>query len=137
MNVRQRRRHHNRSSLPHPPLPNMKLIKYTLLPSIPLCIIAILSANPHTWVTSGIHHFYIELLGVITKSLTAAICRRSKRYLVISCFLKASYGALKSKLHSILFYFTADGKYILPKYTSICSSKVVSATKCNFMCYFR
>ena len=25
----------------------------------------ILSANPHTWVTSGIHHFYIELLGVI------------------------------------------------------------------------
>jgi signal transduction histidine kinase len=35
------------------------------LPSIPLCIIAILSANPHTWVTSGIHHFYIELLGVI------------------------------------------------------------------------
>jgi signal transduction histidine kinase len=41
------------------------LIKYTLLPSIPLCIITILSANPHTWVTSGIHHFYIELLGVI------------------------------------------------------------------------
>jgi len=35
------------------------------LPSIPLCIIAILSANPHTWVTSGFHHFYIELLGVI------------------------------------------------------------------------
>ncbi len=35
------------------------------MPSIPLCIIAILSANPHTWVTSGIHHFYIELLGVI------------------------------------------------------------------------
>jgi signal transduction histidine kinase len=25
----------------------------------------ILSAYPHTWVTSGIHHFYIELLGVI------------------------------------------------------------------------
>jgi hypothetical protein len=35
----------------------------------------------------------------------------------------------ESKLHGILFYFTADGKYILPKYTSICSSKVVSATK--------
>ena len=35
------------------------------MPSIPLCIIAILSANPHTWVTSGFHHFYIELLGVI------------------------------------------------------------------------
>lgn len=44
---------------------NETLIKYTLLPSIPLSIIAILSANPNIWVTSAIHHFYIELLGAI------------------------------------------------------------------------
>ena len=41
------------------------LIKYTLVPSIPLSIIAILSANPNTWVASEIHHFYIELIAVI------------------------------------------------------------------------
>ena len=41
------------------------LIKYTLVPSIPLSIIAILSANPNTWRASEIHHFYIELIAVI------------------------------------------------------------------------
>src|ERR687890_1445683 len=41
------------------------LIKYTLVPSIPLSIIAILCINPNTWVASEIHHFYIELFAVI------------------------------------------------------------------------
>ena len=41
------------------------LIKYTLVPSIPLCIIAIISVDSNTWVASEIHHFYIELIAVI------------------------------------------------------------------------
>jgi signal transduction histidine kinase len=47
------------------------LVKYTLVPSIPLSIIAILSFNLSTWVTSEIHHFYIELLAVILAAVLA------------------------------------------------------------------
>jgi hypothetical protein len=47
------------------------LIKYTLVPSIPLSIIAILSINPNTWVTSEVHHFYIELIAVILGAVLA------------------------------------------------------------------
>lgn len=47
------------------------LIKYTLVPSIPLCIIAIISANSSTWVASEIHHFYIELIAVIFAAILA------------------------------------------------------------------
>jgi signal transduction histidine kinase len=45
------------------------LIKYTLVPSIPLAIIAILCINPTTWVLSEIHHFYIELFGVLLAAI--------------------------------------------------------------------
>jgi signal transduction histidine kinase len=45
------------------------LIKYTLVPSIPLSIIAILCVNPGTWVLSEIHHFYIELFAVLLAAI--------------------------------------------------------------------
>ena len=45
------------------------LIKYTLVPVIPLSIIAILSINPNTWVLSEIHHFYIELFAVLLAAI--------------------------------------------------------------------
>jgi signal transduction histidine kinase len=45
------------------------LIKYTLVPSIPLSIIAVLCINPTTWVLSEIHHFYIELFGVLLAAI--------------------------------------------------------------------
>jgi signal transduction histidine kinase len=45
------------------------LIKYTLVPSIPLSIIAILCVNPSTWVLSEIHHFYIELFAVLLAAI--------------------------------------------------------------------
>jgi signal transduction histidine kinase len=45
------------------------LIKYTLVPSIPLSIIAILCINPNTWVLSEIHHFYIELFAVLLAAI--------------------------------------------------------------------
>src|ERR671910_1032911 len=45
------------------------LIKYTLVPSIPLSIIAILCINPSTWVLSEIHHFYIELFAVLLAAI--------------------------------------------------------------------
>src|SRR5215208_3079879 len=45
------------------------LIKYTLVPSIPLSIIAILCINLDAWVLSEIHHFYIELFAVILAAI--------------------------------------------------------------------
>ncbi len=46
-------------------LSNKVFVKYTLLPIIPLSIIAILSTDPTIWIGSEIHHFYIELFGTI------------------------------------------------------------------------
>ena len=45
------------------------LIKYSIVPSIPLSIIAILSFNPNTWISSEIHHFYVELFAVILAAI--------------------------------------------------------------------
>ena len=41
------------------------LFKYTILPIIPLIIIALLSVDPLLWVSSEVHHFYIELFAVV------------------------------------------------------------------------
>ncbi len=41
------------------------LFKYTILPIIPLIIIALLSIDPLLWISSEVHHFYIELFAVV------------------------------------------------------------------------
>lgn len=41
------------------------LFKYTIIPIIPLILVAILSINPLLWVSSEVHHFYIELFAVV------------------------------------------------------------------------
>ena len=46
-------------------------IKYVLLPSIFLFIIALVSVNSHLWVTSPIDHFYIELFGTLLGGVLA------------------------------------------------------------------
>jgi signal transduction histidine kinase len=52
-------------------LSNKIFLKYTLLPIIPLSIIAILSTDPNIWIGSEIHHFYIELFGTILAGVLA------------------------------------------------------------------
>jgi signal transduction histidine kinase len=47
------------------------ILKYVVLPSIYLSVIALLSTNPYLWVTSSIHHFYIELFGTILAGILA------------------------------------------------------------------
>ena len=47
------------------------LLKYVILPSIFLSIIALVSVNSHLWVTSSIHHFYIELFGTLLGGILA------------------------------------------------------------------
>ena len=47
------------------------ILKYAIFPSIFLSVIALLSTNPSLWVTSSIHHFYIELFGTILAGILA------------------------------------------------------------------
>ncbi len=50
---------------------NKIFLKYTLLPSIPLLLLAVISVDPYLWVGSELHHFYIELFAVILSSVIA------------------------------------------------------------------
>ena len=47
------------------------ILKYVIIPSICLSIIALISVNQSLWVTSPIHHFYIELFGAILAGILA------------------------------------------------------------------
>ena len=47
------------------------ILKYIILPSICLLVIALFSINPYLWVTSSIHHFYIEFFGAVFAGILA------------------------------------------------------------------
>jgi signal transduction histidine kinase len=49
----------------------INLFKCVILPSISLLIIALISTNQILWITSSIHHFYIELFGTIFAGILA------------------------------------------------------------------
>src|SRR6266513_5445513 len=99
------------------------LIKYTLVPSIPLSIIAILSANPNTWVASEIHHFYIELIAVILAAVLAFyyLLRANTLNDKFSLFVGIGFltSALIDLLHVIVSYSSIDNpiflKYFIPQ----------------------
>jgi signal transduction histidine kinase len=95
------------------------LIKYTLVPSVPLSIIAILSINPNTWVASEVHHFYIELFAVILAAVLAFYYIARARALndKFSLFIGIGFltSALIDLLHVIVAY-VAIGNPIFLKY---------------------
>src|SRR5918911_53837 len=99
------------------------LIKYTLVPSVPLSIIAILSINPNTWVASEIHHFYIELIAVILAAVLAFyyIARAHALNDKFSLFIGIGFltSALIDLLHVIVAYVAIDNpiflKYFIPQ----------------------
>ena len=99
------------------------LIKYTLVPSIPLSIIAILSIHPNTWVTSEVHHFYIELIAVLLAAVLAFYYILRARTLNDNFSLFIGIGFLTSTLidllHVIVAYVAFDNpillKYFIPQ----------------------
>ena len=99
------------------------LIKYTLVPSIPLSIIAILSFNPNTWVSSEIHHFYVELFAVILAAILSFyyIARAYTLNDKFSLFIGLGFlaNALIDLLHVIVSYTFMDEflflKYFIPQ----------------------
>src|SRR5215212_6625679 len=99
------------------------LIKYTLVPSIPLSIIAILSVNPNTWVAPEIHHFYIELFAVILAAVLAFYYIARARTLndKFSLFIGIGFltSALIDLLHVTVSYISISDplflKYFIPQ----------------------
>ena len=99
------------------------LIKYTLVPSIPLSIIAILCVNPNTWVLSELHHFYIELFAVILAAILSFyyIARAYTLDDKFSLFIGIGFlaNALIDLLHVVVSYTYMDEfmflKYFIPQ----------------------
>src|SRR5919197_227448 len=95
------------------------LIKYTLVPLVPLSIIAILSINPNIWVASEVHHFYIELIAVILAAVLAFYYIARARALndTFSLFIGIGFltSALIDLLHVVVAYI-AFGNPIFLKY---------------------
>src|SRR5918911_926558 len=99
------------------------LLKYTIFPSIPLSIIAILSYNPTIWVSSEIHHFYIELFAVILAAILSFYYIARARTLndTFSLFIGIGFlaNALIDLLHVMVSYIFMDDflflKYFIPQ----------------------
>ncbi|MDQ5868834.1 MAG: hypothetical protein M3530_03800 [Thermoproteota archaeon] len=49
-------------------------VKYIIVPSVILSIIAILSLDPTLWMTSDVHHFYFEIMAVVLSTVVAFYC---------------------------------------------------------------
>ena len=49
-------------------------MKYIIIPSVILSIIAILSLDPKLWMTSDLHHFYFEIMAVVLSTVAAVYC---------------------------------------------------------------
>lgn len=64
----------NMNSFLLPSFLNSYHIKYTILPSLALLIIAIISVNPKNWVTSDVHHFYFEIIAVVLSAIVGFYC---------------------------------------------------------------
>ncbi|CAN5401046.1 hypothetical protein BH18THE2_BH18THE2_26830 [soil metagenome] len=93
------------------------------MPSIPLSIIAILCANPNTWVLSELHHFYIELFAVILAAILSFyyIARAYTLDDKFSLFIGIGFlaNALIDLLHVVVSYTYMDEfmflKYFIPQ----------------------
>ncbi len=99
------------------------LFKYTLIPIIPLTFIAILSINPLLWVSSEIHHFYIELFAVVFGLILSFYYLLRARAIndIFSLFIGLGFliSALIDLLHVIVSYYAISDpmfiKYFIPQ----------------------
>ena len=99
------------------------LLKYTIFPSIPLSIIAILSYNPTIWLSSEIHHFYVELFAVLLAAILSFYYIARARTLndTFSLFIGIGFlaNALIDLLHVMVSYTFMDNflflKYFIPQ----------------------
>ena len=89
-------------------------MKYIIIPSVILSIIAIISLDPKLWMTSDVHHFYFEIMAVVLSTVVAFYCITRSYSLNEKFSLFIGIGfltiAIIDFLHATLS-FNADGKY--------------------------
>jgi signal transduction histidine kinase len=99
------------------------LLKYTILPIIPLIIIALLSIDPLLWVSSEVHHFYIELFAVVFGLVLSFyyLLRAKTINDNFSLFIGLGFliSAIIDLLHVIISYYAISNplfiKYFIPQ----------------------
>jgi signal transduction histidine kinase len=88
------------------------LVKYTIVPSIPLVAIAIVSANLNLWVGNDTHHFYFELFAVVFAAIVAiyGLLRAYQTKDRFSLLIGLTYltSAVIDALHASLSYNAAN-----------------------------
>lgn len=88
------------------------LVKYTLVPSIPLAIIVFLSLDPDTWRANDTHHFYFELFAVIFAIIVAFYgllrARQTKDRFNLMIGLAYLTSAVIDALHAVLSFNAAN-----------------------------
>ncbi|MBA3749370.1 MAG: hypothetical protein H0X03_00450, partial [Nitrosopumilus sp.] len=99
------------------------LFKYTIIPAIPLIIVALLSINPSSWVSSAVHHFYIELFAVVFGVVLSFYYISRARTLndTFSLFIGMGFlvSAMIDLLHVVISYIAISDpvfiKYFIPQ----------------------
>ena len=99
------------------------VLKYVIVPSIALSVIAIISTNQNLWNTSAIDHYYIELFGTILAGVLALyyISRSHNLNDKFSLFIGIGFlvNALIDLLHVIVSLYHMDDnlflKYFIPQ----------------------
>jgi signal transduction histidine kinase len=99
------------------------IFKYVILPSVSLTIIALISVNSQLWLTSAIHHFYIELFGTLLAGILAFYYMSRAQTLNDKFSLFIGIGFLVTTLidllHVIVSYVYMDEilflKYFIPQ----------------------
>ncbi|AIC14759.1 sensor histidine kinase [Nitrososphaera viennensis] len=88
------------------------LVKYTIVPSIPLVAIAIVSTNLSLWVGNDTHHFYFELFAVVFAAIVAiyGLFRAYQTKDRFSLLIGLAYltSAIIDALHASLSYNAAN-----------------------------
>jgi hypothetical protein len=99
------------------------ILKYVIVPSIYLSILALISTNQTLWITSAIDHYYIELFGTILAGILAFYYISRSRNLneKFSLFIGIGFlvNALIDLLHVIVSLLNMDDilflKYFIPQ----------------------
>lgn len=99
------------------------LLKYTIIPIIPLILIALLSIDPLLWVSSEINHFYIELFAVVFGLVLSFyyLLRAKTINDNFSLFIGLGFliSAIIDLLHVIISYYAISNplfiKYFIPQ----------------------
>ena len=96
---------------------NSFLFKYTIIPLIPLILISILSIDPLLWVSSEVHHFYIELFAVVFGLILSFyyLLRACTIHDIFSLFIGLGFlvSAIIDLMHVIISFYAISDPYLL------------------------